>query len=44
MTEEIDFHLDVAKEQMQEAISHLENVLGKIRAVYTESFYVSLFC
>mgnify|MGYP000226649063 CR=1 FL=1 len=24
--------LDVAKEQMQEAISHLENVLGKIRA------------
>lgn len=32
MTEEVNFHLDVAKEQMQEAISHLENVLGKIRA------------
>jgi len=32
MTEEVNFHLDVAEEQMQEAISHLENVLGKIRA------------
>ena len=32
MTEEINFHLDFAKEQMQEAISHLENTLGKIRA------------
>jgi ribosome recycling factor len=32
MTEEVNFHLDVAKEQMLEAISHLENVLGKIRA------------
>ncbi len=32
MTEEIDFQLDVAKEQMQEAIMRLENVLGKIRA------------
>ena len=32
MTEEIDFQLDIAKEQMQEAIMHLENVLGKIRA------------
>ena len=32
MTEEVNFHLDVAKEAMQEAISHLENVLGKIRA------------
>ncbi len=32
MSEEIDFHLDVAKEQMQEAIQHLEQVLGKIRA------------
>ena len=32
MTEEIDFQLDIAKEQMQEAIMRLENVLGKIRA------------
>ena len=32
MTEEINFHLDFAKEQMQEAVSHLENTLGKIRA------------
>ena len=32
MTEEVNFHLDVAKEAMQEAISHLENVLAKIRA------------
>ena len=32
MTDEIDFQLDVAKEQMQEAIMHLENILGKIRA------------
>ena len=32
MTEEVNFHLDIAKEQMAEAISHLENVLGKIRA------------
>jgi ribosome recycling factor len=32
MTEEVNFHLDVAKEQMQEAMMHLENVLGKIRA------------
>ena len=32
MTEEVDFQLDIAKEQMQEAIMHLENVLGKIRA------------
>ena len=32
MTEEVNFHLDIAKEAMQEAISHLENVLGKIRA------------
>tara|TARA_B110000003_G_scaffold273617_1_gene311738 strand:- start:1167 stop:1730 length:564 start_codon:yes stop_codon:yes gene_type:complete len=32
MTEDIDFQLDIAKEQMQEAITHLENVLGKIRA------------
>ena len=32
MTEEIDFQLDIAKEQMQEIIMHLENVLGKIRA------------
>ena len=32
MTDEIDFQLDVAKEQMQEAIIRLENVLGNIRA------------
>ena len=32
MTEEIDFQLDIAKEQMQEAIMRLEKVLGKIRA------------
>lgn len=32
MTEEVNFHLDVAKEQMQEAIMHLEQVLSKIRA------------
>ena len=32
MNEEVDFQLDIAKEQMQEAIMHLENVLGKIRA------------
>lgn len=32
MTEEVNFHLDVAKEAMQEALSHLENILGKIRA------------
>ena len=32
MTEEINFHLDFTKEQMQEAVSHLEKTLGKIRA------------
>ena len=32
MTEEVDFQLDITKEQMQEAIMHLENILGKIRA------------
>ena len=32
MIEEIKFHLDFAKEQMNEAISHLENTLIKIRA------------
>ena len=32
MTEEVNFQLDFAKEQMQEAVSHLENTLGKIRA------------
>ncbi len=32
MTEDVNFQLDIAKEQMQEAIMHLENVLGKIRA------------
>ena len=32
MNEEIDFQLDIAKEQMQEALAHLENILGKIRA------------
>ena len=32
MTEDVNFQLDITKEQMLEAISHLENVLGKIRA------------
>ena len=32
MTEEINFHLDLAKEQMEESLSHLENTLSKIRA------------
>ena len=32
MIEEVNFQLDIAKEQMQEAVSHLENTLGKIRA------------
>tara|TARA_B100000767_G_scaffold18499_1_gene16930 strand:+ start:1168 stop:1731 length:564 start_codon:yes stop_codon:yes gene_type:complete len=32
MTEDVNFQLDIAKEQMLEAIMHLENVLGKIRA------------
>ena len=32
MTEEINFHLDFAKEQMHEAVSHPESILGKIRA------------
>ena len=32
MTEEIDFHLDIAREAMQEVIAHLEGVLAKIRA------------
>jgi len=32
MTEEVNFQLDIAKEQMQEAVSHLENTLSKIRA------------
>lgn len=32
MTEEVKFHLDVAKEQMEESIKHLELVLAKIRA------------
>ena len=32
MTEEINFHLDLAKEQMQESLAHLENTLAKIRA------------
>ena len=32
MTEEVNFQLDFAKEQMQEAVSHLESTLGKIRA------------
>ena len=32
MTEEVKFHLDVAKEQMEEAIHHLDKVLAKIRA------------
>ena len=32
MNEDVNFQLDITKEQMLEAISHLENVLGKIRA------------
>ena len=32
MTEDVNFQLDITKEQMLEAIMHLENVLGKIRA------------
>ena len=32
MTEEVNFHLDIAKEQMQDALKHLDNVLAKIRA------------
>ena len=32
MTEEVNFHLDIAKESMEEATAHLETVLGKIRA------------
>ena len=32
MIEQVDFQLDITKEQMQEAITHLENILGKIRA------------
>ena len=32
MTEEINFQLELTEEQMQEAITHLENVLTKIRA------------
>ena len=32
MTEEISFHLDIAKEAMQEVIVHLETILAKIRA------------
>ncbi len=32
MTEEINFHLDIAKEAMQEVIAHLDTALAKIRA------------
>ena len=32
MREEITLYLDIAREEMQEAILHLENVLSKIRA------------
>ena len=32
MNEEINFHLDLAREQMDEAISHLEGTLSSIRA------------
>ena len=32
MTEEINFQLDITEEQMKEAVIHLENILGKIRA------------
>ena len=32
MNEEIQFQLEIAKEQMQESIIRLENILSKIRA------------
>ena len=32
MSEEVEFQLDIAKEQMHEAITHLEKILLKIRA------------
>jgi len=32
MSEEVEFQLDIAKEQMSEAITHLEKILLKIRA------------
>lgn len=32
MTEEVKFYMDEAKEQMQNALTHLENELSKIRA------------
>jgi len=32
MTEELNFHLEAAKEQMDKAINHLEQELGKLRA------------
>jgi ribosome recycling factor len=32
MNEEIKFYTDEAKEQMQQAITHLENELAKVRA------------
>ena len=32
MTEEVNFQLDLAEEQMKDAINHLENILAKIRA------------
>ena len=32
MTEEVKFYLDIAKEQMEESIKHLELALAKIRA------------
>lgn len=32
MTEEVNFQLDLAEEQMKDAINHLEKILAKIRA------------
>ena len=32
MIEEVDFNLEIAEEQMKETITHLDNVLSKIRA------------
>ena len=32
MIEEVNFNLEIAEEQMNEAITHLDKVLSKIRA------------
>ena len=32
MIEEVNFNLEIAEEQMKETITHLDNVLSKIRA------------